>query len=194
MGRALLSLLFLLVTSPADATVMMKMELRDLVGRADAVFVGRVVKVEARWSEDRRHIVTDATFLVGQAVHAAAANTQVVVRSLGGAVGGIGMKVPGSPEFRVGQDLLLFTDRRGGHRYVTGMMQGVFAIARDATSGRTVVRAAGPGGMALARRTPEGRLQITHEAAPPTVPLDAFLQQIRSTMAACAKEKNRCRE
>ncbi len=51
----------LLSPAPATATVIVKLELPDLVTRARAVFVGKVTKRQMHWTADRKHIVTDTT-------------------------------------------------------------------------------------------------------------------------------------
>lgn len=189
---SLLLLPALMASWPAGATVMLKMDLPELVGRADVIFVGKVTKLESRWSEDRRHIVTDTTFQVVQNVRGAVVSRPVVVRSLGGVVGGIGMRVAGSPQFQVGQEALLFTDLRKGHRYVTGMMQGVYLVARDKT-GHAEVRGSSAG-VTLARRTRSGGLQMVREPAAGPEPLEAFVARVHQTIATCAREKSRCHD
>ncbi len=189
---SLLLLPALMASSRAGATVMLKMDLPQLVGRADVIFVGKVIRLESRWSEDRRHIVTDTTFQVVQNVRGAVASRPVVVRSLGGVVDGIGMRVAGSPQFRVGQEALLFTDLRKGHRYVTGMMQGVYLVSRDKT-GRAEVGGSSAG-VSLARRTERGGLQMVREPAAGPEPLEGFVARIHQTIATCARERSRCQD
>jgi hypothetical protein len=174
----------------ARATVMLKLELRDLVGRADVIFVGKATRVESRWSEDRRHIVTDTTFLVERGVRGALPGATVTVRHLGGSVGGIGMLIAGTPSFRVGEQALLFTDLRAGRRYVTGMSQGAYLVARDA-GGRALVRN-DLSKLALARRGADGRLEMLRHPPTSAEPLEAFLLRVQQTIAVCAKERDRC--
>jgi len=183
--------LLALVPLNAGATIMLKMELRDLVGRADQIFVGKVVKVESRGGENGRQIVTDTTFRVEQGVRGVSAGGEVVVRHLGGVVGGIGMKISGTPSFRVGDQALLFTDRRKNHRYVTGMNQGAFSIARDA-AGQAMVRT-DLSDLALARKNAQGGLEMIKKSRPAPERLDSFVRRIKETITRCEQEKNRCR-
>ena len=179
-------------STPARASVVVKLDLPQLVGQADAIFVGKAIRAQSRWSENGRHIVTDVTFLVEHAIRGARARDTVVVRSLGGAVGGLGMRISGSPTFNVGDQALLFTDLRAGHRYVSGMEQGVFRLSRD-LSGQVVVRQTIGKGLALARRTPAGGLELIKESgAPGPQPLESFVKQVRETIAACARQPARC--
>ena len=149
-----------LLSAPADATIIVALDLPDLVKRARTVFVGRAVKTRMHWTADRKHIVTDTTFKVDQALRGGTrAGGQVTVRTLGGVVNGIGMRVSGSPVFRKGDEVMLFTERRGSHSYVVGMTQGAYRVTRD-VRGRATVRV-NLQGVSLARRTSSG-LQLTH--------------------------------
>lgn len=186
-----LLLLGLFAGRPASATVVLQLDLPQLVGRADIIFVGKVEKLQSHWSEDHRHIVTDATIRVTRGVKGTAAGQTVVVRSLGGTVDGIGMQVAGSPQLRTGEELLLFTDQRKGHRYITGMSQGLYRVRREA-SGQIMVQNL-RGGATIAKQTPSG-LKLLREEPAALQPLESFVRAIQDTVALCAKEKSRCQE
>jgi len=182
---------FVVLTAPdAGATIMLKMELPQLVGRSDVIFVGQVVKTHSRWSEDGRHIVTDTTLQVTQGIRGVKAGT-VTVRRLGGTVGTIGMRVSGMPELRHGDQVVLFTERRGnGHRYVVGMKQGVFRVVQDG-DGQKRVRG-GVEGLTLAHRTSTGQLQMLPDPTTPPELLGQFVNRIRQTITLCTKETTWC--
>ncbi|MCC6748820.1 MAG: hypothetical protein IT371_14265 [Deltaproteobacteria bacterium] len=184
--------LALFLPLPVSATMMVAMSLHQLAGRADRIFVGRVLKAESHWSEDGRHIVTDTTFEVQQGVHGAKDGERVVVRRLGGSVNGIGMRVAGSPTFRPGETTLLFTEVRAGHRYVVGMMQGVFPVQRTEDGRITVARTLG--GLSLVKRTDDGlRAAEQPKDLAARQPLDLFVQHIRRALADCATDARLCR-
>lgn len=199
MRRALALLSFALTVAfaaPGAATIVVKLDLPALVVRADRIFVGRVTRVHSHWSEDGRRIVTDTEFSVDKHVRGTA-KKKIVVRRLGGTVGKIGMRVSGVCSFRVGQQALLFTERRAGHRYVVGMRQGVFRVARDASTGKAeVIRDLS--GLQLARRTTSGRLSLvdktTTDGANGRLTLDQLIERVRSVIKACADEPATCRK
>ena len=184
----LLALLALLVLpATARATVMLALDLPHLVGRSDAIFVGKVVETRSRWTEDGRRIVTDATLEVRQRIRGAAAGKRVVVRSLGGTVDGIGMRVAGAVALAKDEEVLLFTERRGGHRFVVGMRQGMFRLARDAR------------GQARLQRSLQGLELIdpAKQQAPAaklsTASLSRFVEQIQQTISLCRRKPASCR-
>lgn len=199
----------LLAAAPAFATVMVKLSLRDLVGRADRVVIGSVQSTSSRWTKNRRHIITEAVVRVNRTVHGPHAQT-VTIRRLGGAVGKIGMRVTGTAILTKGQQVLLFTELRGGARYVVGMSQGAFRL-QIAKSGTTTVQrqlsgllltTKGPGSVKPAAPT-----SAASSSATPTTPtaapkatttaattLAALVKQIQTTITQCSQEKNRCRQ
>ena len=179
-----------LFSIPANATVILKMELPELVGRSDVIFVGKVAKIQSHWNEGRRHIVTDTTFEVEQLVKGKVKLTQVVVRNLGGTVDGLGMWVSGSPTFKLGERAVIFTDQREKHRYVTGMQQGVYRISLDAATKLPRVRAR-TNGLALAKRK-GASLELLRPAPVEPRPLKDFIGDIKQLISICAEDQSRC--
>jgi hypothetical protein len=183
--------LLTLSSHDARATIMVKMDLPQLCGRSDVIFVGRAEKGRSHWTPDRRHIVTDTTFVVEEGIKGGGPKT-ITIRHLGGSVGGIGMRVSGMPVFHEGDRVLLFTELRRGHRYVVGMKQGIFRVEKNA-AGQRVVHA-NLDGLTLAERSPQGRLRMLgpQEVASGPRLLGDFIKHIRQTISLCAKETKRC--
>jgi hypothetical protein len=181
-----------LATASASATVVVKLDLEQLVGRSDVIFVGKAIKTESHWTKNGRRIVTDTTFVVEEAIHGTSEGREIVVRRPGGTVDGIGMKVSGAVVYRAGDQALLFTERRAGSRYTVGMRQGAYAVFRD-TSGNRVVQAR-LRGMSLAKRAPSGAVRMLEpQPDPKPEPLRRFIERVQKTVKLCAKESNRCR-
>jgi hypothetical protein len=137
----LLSLVFgcLLATSGRAATLR-AMKLADLTHGADVIFVGTAVNTVSAWNADHSRIYTRTTFQVEDYLKGQAGET-IVIETLGGGVGGIGMRVPGMPTFNPQQKHLLFvkTGRVTGTHRVLGWEQGNFRIHKDPRTGREVV-------------------------------------------------------
>jgi len=189
-----IAVIFLLISSaPAFATVMVKIDLDGLVGRADGILVGNVEKVASHWSEDKRYIVTDVTVEVTQSVHGVA-DKHLVIRRLGGSVDGVGMRVSGSPMFSPGEQVLLFTEKRGNHRWIVGMSQGVYRITRDASGRRFVNRRLN--GLTFAKKSERRGVKLmaaTRSSDNNGESLDTFIERIRETVKGCAAKKGQCR-
>lgn len=185
-----LSAWLLLLAPSAEATVMVRLDLDTLVGRSDQVVVGKVRASKSRWSsETRKRIITDTEIVVEETIHGKAAKV-ITVRTMGGVVDGIGMRVVGTARFRVGQRVLAFTEKRGTNRWVVGMRQGLFHVAAD-THGKEIVSRS-VRGLSLMRRTPEGLKRAPSDALDTPQPLRPFIEKVQRRVKACAQRSDRC--
>ncbi len=128
--RALLAA-SLLLGLPATATTMIRLDLPEMVHTADTVIHGTVRRVESRWSGDRRRIFTDVEIQVNESLKGEPGSTVLVVQP-GGRVGDIGQVVHGMASFTLGEEVVVFLDRRGVQSFqVTGMAQGKYQVQRE---------------------------------------------------------------
>jgi hypothetical protein len=131
--------LALFVTLPAAATVMVPLDTQGLTARADRVVLGIVEAQESRWSPDHSVIFTEAKVRVTRSYKGAAQPGDVIlVRREGGSAGGIGMRVSGAAEFTVGEELLVFLERRGTTTWTVGMSQGKLAVTTGSDGDKRV--------------------------------------------------------
>lgn len=170
--------LVLLLADGARATIVEALDLRELVRGADHVLVGTVTGTTVRYDRLAR-IVTDATVRIDDSMHGSAPNgSTVIARSLGGAIGDVGLRVEGEPTWIAGERVVLFAraDRGEGVLRAVGMSQGVLPI-------RTIdgVDRAMPGGsgLSLMQRGSDGRLRPAPAALTGPAPLDDLCAQIR---------------
>src|SRR5262249_33628227 len=141
----------------AQATIVEALDTPALVGRADQIVRGRVVAMRAYWDGSHERIWTDVTVRVAETFKGAQAAT-LVVRRLGGSVGGIGVRTFGEVEFSDGEEVFLFLRRvpsKPTAVYQTvGLAQGKLRIVRDASGARAM---ADVHGATLMVREPDGR-------------------------------------
>jgi hypothetical protein len=117
----------------AQATVLVPMDTQELTTRADRVLLGVVESQAAHWTSDHQAIYTDVTVRVTQSYKGGVApGERVVVRREGGNLDGLGMRVFGAAQFTVGEEVVLFTEKRGGVAYTVGMTQGKLHVYQDA--------------------------------------------------------------
>jgi hypothetical protein len=122
----------------AHATMMVPLDLKALVGRADRVILGAVISQESHWTESHDAIYTDSVVRVERAYKGTLKpGATVVVRREGGSVDGIGMKVFGSAQLSPGEEVMLFLEQRAGAAWVVGMAQGKWRVAVE--NGQKVV-------------------------------------------------------
>ena len=123
---------FILVISlgalPAQATMVVALDLNALIANADAIFMGTVEQSEAFWEEGI--ILTDATIVIEDCISEQPCREREIIRQVGGQIGDIMMEVAGSEELRPGQQILFFGRRQSNQSVLTpvGTAQGVFHI------------------------------------------------------------------
>lgn len=139
MRRLVLLALALAIPVASGATVLLPIEFREMVARSSTIVHGRVVDVRCGWIAGRRSIETLVTietdeFLKGQA------RDRVVFRVPGGQVGRYRTIFVGAPEFRVGDEVVVFLRANGSAiPYVVGLSQGALRVSSDPQTGRRVV-------------------------------------------------------
>lgn len=173
----------LLLAGSAHASIVKGLELPELVENAERIVLGRVVFSETFQRSDgtlgtwhRIEIERDMRGNSGD-------DREVIVETLGGRLGEIGMRVEGEPSFAVGERVVVFV--RGGGPYSVfrpvGMGQGVMRVRME--QGVEVVRQSREGLM-LVRQNAQGRLEKSLGALPQEERLDTFLKRVRELVAS----------
>jgi hypothetical protein len=134
-----------------EAAVLIAMDLPALVEQSDLIVVASAQKQSSRYAS--KLIVTDVTLKVSSTLKGATKPGEpVIVTHLGGAVGEVGLSVPGAATFKLGESAVVFLRRApSGDWNVTGMSQGIMPI-----TGQQVLP--GASGAELMERDQEGRL------------------------------------
>ena len=159
------------VDSVAEASVLTKLTLSDMTGRAEQVMVGRVERVDSKFAPGYDGlIITEVQIRCHRSIRGAKEGTLITVRHLGGAVGELGQKVFGEASYQVGEEVVLLAELREGSLYSVGMAQGKLHIDRSTGTPRVQVDL---GGAEL--------LAPTGSDAVPTaqgVPLETLISQL----------------
>jgi len=123
---------------PARATVVVPVDLAELSASATAIARGHIVRIEARQTTGLRveRLITfePAQYLKGNL------GAAIQFRMPGGTLGRYRTITVGAPEFREGDEVVLFLGARDGDLpVVLGFHQGVYRIATDPATGERVV-------------------------------------------------------
>jgi hypothetical protein len=191
---------WLLAAAPAAASLTLSYDFDSLVAEADGIVHARVVGQRSEWAEER--IVTRVDLQVIECLEGPwAAGEVVTIERLGGAVGNLAMRVPGTAEFLDGEEVVVFLRAVGEARppMVLGMAQGKFTVVADPVVATPMVTRSLDG---LGIVDPDD-LQVTEPIAdvdlrsprlsdvlvnargtgePVAIPLETFLQEIRLTL------------
>lgn len=128
--RNIIILSLVIVSRYAYPTTMLFLELEDITSRSEAIIRGSVKDVESRYNEERTKIFTYSIIEVKDTIKGKTPPV-FTVRTYGGQVGDICMKVPGMPVFKRGEEILLFIKRNEDFWHVVGMAQGKYSIIKD---------------------------------------------------------------
>lgn len=180
---AAFSLVFLAAVPSAGATTMEAMSLAELTSEASYIVVGTVRSRRSQFDEFGR-IVTDHRIEVEEVWKGEKHTRELLMRSLGGDIGDLGMTVPGAPHLGVGERALFFLrpSALAGAAWhkALGMSQGVLRILPTVVQGTTVPTVhPGGGGLRLLRIGPDGEPEL----APPAIGSPSALDEVRSAVA-----------
>ena len=178
--RALLALLaFCLMVPMASGTTVLKVTTAQMTETSEWVVRGTVAGVEvADGRSEGRAIFTDVDVIVTETYKGVAVPSRITLRLLGGTgADGITMKVPGMPQFVVGEDVVLFLEKTSAGHIPCGLGQGVFRVL-ETPAGDTWVRQS-VGSAHMMERSANGRLVPAHPTFDALArPLDDLLWEV----------------
>jgi hypothetical protein len=179
MRRFLASCLFLCVSAALHATVIVPIEFRELVATAPVIVHGQVVDVRSRWVDGRRSLETFVTvaaagYLKGNL------GEQVTFRTPGGQMGRYRTVFVGAPQFRTGDEVVLFLKRAGpANLYVVGLSQGAFRVVTDPRTGERMVTTP----IVMGRGGDQPEPIVRGDVARKPVSIDTFRDAVRQVLA-----------
>src|SRR5258708_4540898 len=139
MRRFLACGLFVSLSVALQATVILPIEFRELVTAAPVIVHGQVVDVRADWVDGRRSVDTFVTVAAAEYLKGNLGES-VTFRVPGGQLGRYRTVFVGAPEFKDGDEVVLFLNHAGpSYPYIIGLSQGAFRVVADARTGRRMV-------------------------------------------------------
>lgn len=177
-----------LFANPTEASIVQALDLDQLVGQSDRILLGTVVFSEsfqrANGTLGTWHRIEIERDIRGNAP----SEREVIVETLGGRIGDLGMRVEGEPSFSIGERVIVFARGLGSYTAFrpVGMGQGVMRV-RTEEGVDTVTQTRE--GMLLMRRNAQGRLQKSAGALPTKMPLDEFLSRVRTILEQKAGDR-----
>src|SRR6267143_742858 len=125
--------------APSPATTVVPVAESDLAAQAAAVVLGRVTAIQSHLDSGRGQIFTDITLAVDEVLAGPALPGRITIRQPGGRVGGLESWIEGSPEFIVGERVLVFVRVAGdGTLRVLHLYLGKFSVMIDPLTGHDV--------------------------------------------------------
>jgi len=88
--------------------LIIKLPLKELVTKAEAIIIGEVKDIKCQWSIDHSVVLTIVTINIHEVLKGNINNTQILIQYPGGEVGDIGLKVSDMPSFLLNENVLVF--------------------------------------------------------------------------------------
>jgi hypothetical protein len=163
----------------AHATTMVALDLAGLAKGSDTIVQGKVSRAEAKMSKDGARISTHVYVDVSDSLKGSAAKTVEVVQP-GGIVGDIGQRVSGTSDLKVGDEVVVFLEKRGPAFRLYGMAQGCYRVERSTDGAAAFVTPDSEGDAMLVDAVTHAAVTKPHTA----MKLDDFKAQVRQAIVA----------
>ena len=177
MRRVITFVILLWLAQDVRATVLLPADFREVVAGSQIIVYGRVADVRPEWSDDRTRIDTLVTLDAGSYLKGGPGD-HVTFRVPGGQIGRYKNVMVGAPEFRQGEEVVLFLSAAGPSiAHVFGLNQGVYRVRVDARTGRRLVV---PPVLMASGDAPQAIVRGDRTRQP--LPLDSFAASVRTAM------------
>jgi hypothetical protein len=174
------ALVALLAAATARATTVVPMSLPELVARSVGAVRGRVTRIDSAVDPASGAIHTYVAIVPTAHLFGSLPNGTLVLRELGGSAGGHTQWIFGSPEYRVGESVIVFLSRhRDGSLRTTALSLGAFHIENESGALRAVRRL----GTNVTLFDPQSGT-LRSEVPPEKMALPELLARIRGALAA----------
>lgn len=142
MTRTALGFAALLALAPltAQATIARAMKFEDKVENAATIIVGECVSQQSRWDEAKKWILTYSTFRIESTLKGQPAQ-EITLVTPGGQVGTVAQEVIGVPQFRQGEQNVVFVRNTQSGPTVLYLDQGNYRVTKDERGDRIVTPA-----------------------------------------------------
>lgn len=169
------------------------MSLEDIVDASESIIHGTVLRSWSAWDEGHQYIWTHYEVQVADRLKGGPPGT-LVISEPGGIVGETALQIAGTPQYEVGEEVVLFAERTPlGYLRTCGWGQGKFRVDRTAARNAATVRA-GARGIQLVERSPAGEsksLKATPLGEVNGLDLEQFKDRVRQVIQQRASEASR---
>lgn len=179
MRRLAVCVTVLLLSSAVRATVLVPIEFRELVATSAVIVHGRVTDARAAYVDGRQAVETFVTLDVDEYLKGNLGE-HVTFRVPGGQIGRYKTVFIGAPEFRDGDEVVLFLKApAGGIPFIVGLNQGAFRVLPDARTGQRMVTTP----IVMAKGTGDSEPVVRGDLSRRPLAIEAFRDVVRQVIA-----------
>jgi len=123
-----------LVAAPASTTTLLHFDIEEMTAIAAVVAVGEVDGIAARWNDAHTKIYTRVSIKPTEVLKGGDNLGPLTIKMIGGQVGEDAASLPGTPELKRGERVLVFLEPRedGDGFLIVGLFQGLFRLRQGA--------------------------------------------------------------
>ncbi len=178
--------LIALFASVMPATVIQRMTLEELVDQAQSVVHGSVARKWPAWDDKQQLIWTHYEVAVEDSLKGAPQG-KMILSEPGGTVGDAVMQIAGTPDYEVGEEVVLFTASTPiGYARTCGWTQGKFKVEKSVNGVRKVLSSGSQGAELTgpSSKQPAARPMQTDLRSVNGMQLDEFKVRLRALIQA----------
>jgi hypothetical protein len=154
----------------------------EMVRESRSIIRGKVVSIGTSFDPEQRMVFTYVTLRVKEVLKGSITSHEIVLKEPGGEATGYGTLIFGTPQFALGENVLVYLDTwPDGSLRVHQMFLGKFSIVAD--SGGTLFAVRGTAG-ANVEVIPQSQQAAADETATDRMELEAYLEMVRQKVAA----------
>lgn len=172
-----------LTAPPAKATTVVMLSDTDLIVNSRLILTGTVISTTSAWDDTGSTVWTYVEVLTERMLKGELTESTIVLKQLGGTVGGSGVRVFGQPGFTAGERVLLYLNAGAdGTLHSAHNFMGKFSVVQSPSDGKEFVERSVDGGdVEFLAQTSGG--EVTDRA-----PLSAYIEKIRNTLESGANQ------
>jgi hypothetical protein len=131
----ILTAILLCAVKNTTATTMIKYSITDLTQKASNIIIGKVVDKKSGWNKNKTRIYTYTTVEVAKDIKGVTSSKAITIMTPGGVVGEVGLKIVGTEQYEIGEQIVIFLDKDDDRYSAVGTIQGKFNIVKDGVTG-----------------------------------------------------------
>ena len=130
LSAAVIAIMVLVIPGSVNGTVLIPKDLEDLVIESSDIVFGKVVAMSTNWNKENTRIYTTIVLEVERGIKGDfETGEKIRFQTIGGTVGEISLRVPGSPEFHTDEmTVVFFGGEPNINTPVTGWEQGKYTV------------------------------------------------------------------
>jgi putative Ig domain-containing protein/matrixin/Ig-like domain-containing protein/S-layer family protein len=184
--KSLIQFVLILISANLSlaTTVVVPADEAMLIG-ARAIVRGKVLSVGAAYDEQQNRVYTYITLRVQEVLKGQITTRRIVIKELGGVSGDRATIIFGNPRYTVGERVLVYLDTwADGSLRTHQMFLGKFDIVVDPKTGQEIARRSSPDEQTEILQWKPHTGHMTHGTTTEKAELGAYLQMVRSKLAA----------